>query len=222
MSVRLSEIHPSIVHFPIALYPTAIVADLLGRVRDSDALAEAGRVLMPIAVASGVVAAAAGLLAQEEANVEGEAYDVLATHRTLNQGLVALTGAMALWRWRRREPGAGYLALGLGALAAMGYSAYLGGKLTYEHGVGVKPADGLKDGDSPELAPGQFGEAARRTVADMQRGIQRVVEDTKEGRLVPALGRNVENPGAFPPGPSSVGGGARLRDEGPGAPESIP
>jgi uncharacterized membrane protein len=49
MAVRLNEIHPSLVHFPIALMPAAVGADLLANATDSDRLAEAGRVLMPIA-----------------------------------------------------------------------------------------------------------------------------------------------------------------------------
>jgi uncharacterized membrane protein len=32
MAVRLNEIHPSLVHFPIAIMPVAIGADLLGHV----------------------------------------------------------------------------------------------------------------------------------------------------------------------------------------------
>ena len=224
MSVRLQEIHPSLVHFPIALLPAAIGADLLARLTGSQRLADAGRVLMPIAAASAVVSAVFGLIAQEEVVAEGKAGDLLATHRTMNLSLTTVGTAMAVYRWGRTEvPGAGYLAVGLAGLGALGYSAYLGGKMVYEHGVGVKPADGLRDGDSPELVPGEFGHAVRRAVSDLEQAIPATIDDARAGRLVPELGQNHENPAAATPGgtvPSAAGG--ELRDEGPGAPESIP
>jgi uncharacterized membrane protein len=221
MSVRLAELHPSLVHFPIALLPAAVGADLLARLTDSDGLAEAGRVLMPVAAASAVVSAAAGLIAQEEVVAEGKARDLLATHRTINLALTAIGTAMAAYRMGVRRPGAGYLAVGLAGLGALSYSAYLGGKMVYEHGVGVKPADGLRDGDSPELAPGQFGEAARRAVHDLETAVPTVIEETRAGYVAPALGRDVENPEARTPG-GGPGRGPLAMDEGPGAPESIP
>ena len=223
MSLRLQEIHPSLVHFPIALLPAAVGADLLARLTGSQRLADAGRVLMPIAAVSAVVSAAAGLVAQEEVVAEGKAGDLLATHRTMNLTLTAVGTAMAAYRMGRERVGAGYLAVGIAGLGALGYSAYLGGKMVYEHGVGVKPADGLRDGDSPELTPGELGQAARRAVSDIEQAIPATLDDARAGRLVPELGKDHENPAAATPGgtvPSAAGGG--LRDEGPGAPESIP
>jgi uncharacterized membrane protein len=225
MSVRLSELHPSLVHFPIALLPAAVGADLLANLTGSERLADAGRVLMPIAAASAVISAAAGLVAQEEVVAEGTARDILTTHRTLNLSLTMVGTAMAVYRMGRERAGAGYLALGLAGLGALGYSAYLGGKMVYEHGVGVKPADGLRDGDSPELAPGQFGEAARRTVRDLETAIPTIVEETRAGQIAPAFAKNLENPSAASPSGGPGRGplaGDGLRDEGPGAPESIP
>lgn len=199
MAVRLQEIHPSIVHYPIALIPTAVGADLLANLTGSDRLAEVGRLLMPVAAASAAVSAFFGLVAQEEVNAEGKAGELLVTHRNLNLGLTALGTVMAAWRWGRREASPGYLALGLAGIGALGYSAYLGGKMVYEHGVGVKPADGLRYGDSPELAPGHLGEAVRQTVQDIQQAIPRVIEETRAGHIAPALTGDLENPTAAPP-----------------------
>lgn len=223
MPVRLQELHPSLVHFPIALLPAAIGADLLARLTGSERLADLGRVLMPLAAASAVVSAAAGLVAQEEVVAEGAAADLLATHRTLNLSLTTVGTAMAAYRVGRERVGAGYLAVGLAGLGALSYSAYLGGKMVYEHGVGVKPADGLRDGDSPALAPGELGLAARQAAHDLERAIPHAIDDARAGRLVPALGEDHENPAAATPGGTVRDvASAALRDEGPGAPESIP
>lgn len=224
MAVRLNEIHPSLVHFPIALMPAALGADLLGRATGSERLSDAGRVLMPIAAASAALSAVAGLVAAVEVKAEGQAAEVLTTHRNLNLGLTAVSALMAGWRWGRREAGSGYLALGLAGLAAMGYSAYLGGKMVYEHGVGVKPADGLRDGDSPEVKPGTLAEAGRRVVHDLEQAIPPIVDDARAGRLAPSLLQDVENPDARTPGgdPGPATRAAADADRGPGAPESIP
>jgi uncharacterized membrane protein len=229
VAVRLQEIHPSIVHFPITLLPVAVGADLLGRVTGSERLKELGRTLMPIAAASAAVTAVTGLVAQEEVAVDGVAEDLLVTHRNLNLSLVTLSTALAAWRWRRDEPSTGYLALALAGLGAMSYSAYLGGKMVYEHGVGVKPAGGLRDGDSPELKPRQVGAIARRVGSDIERGVTRALDDLVHRDPLPAIGRGgVENPAALPPRAAShdgAGGTAAAGtspDEGAGAIESMP
>jgi uncharacterized membrane protein len=219
MAVRLSEIHPALVHFPIALMPAAVGADLLANTTDSQKLADAGRVLMPIAAASAAISAVFGLIAQSEVKAEGKAYDLLVTHRNLNLGLTAVGTVMAAWRMGKRRAGAGYLATGLAGLAAMSYSAYLGSKMVYEHGLGVKPADGLRAGDSPEVVPGSLTEAAGRAVDDLQRAIPSVVDDARAGRVVPALLQDVENHTAQRPG--EQGRGLEAID-GAGAAESIP
>jgi hypothetical protein len=186
---------------------------------------------MPVAAASAAISAVTGLIAQEEAQVSGEAADLLVTHRNLNVSLTAVSALMAVWRWGRREPGAGYLASASPGSGAMGYSAYLGGKMVYEHGVGVKPADGLRDGDSPELSLSQAGEAARRAVEDVARGVPRAIDDLRAGRIIPAVGHDHENPTAAPPGApraasgtgaSELGGSLAGVPDGAGAPESIP
>jgi uncharacterized membrane protein len=233
MPPRLNELHPSLVHFPIALMPVAIGADLLARVTGSRRLADLGRMLMPVAAASAAVSAAAGLVAAVEANAQGKAGDILVTHRNINLSLTAVTAAMAVWRLREDEVGPGYLALGVAGLGAMGYSAYLGGKMTYEHGIGVKPADGLRDGDSPELAPGHLTEAARRAADDLKASIPPLVADLKAGNLAPSLGEDLENPEHLAPTGRPVGSGVSGSTgasgaayggvpDGAGAPESIP
>ena len=91
MTMRVHEIHPMLVHFPLALMPTAIAADTLGAMTDNDSLMETGRLLMPIAVASMAATGVAGFAAQEAVQAEGEAHDMLATHGNLNIGLLLMS-----------------------------------------------------------------------------------------------------------------------------------
>ena len=187
MSMRLQEVHPSLVHFPITLLPLALGADLLGRATGSESLATAGRRLMPLAAGSAAVAAVFGLVAQEEVKAEGPARDMLVTHRNLNLALTGVAAAMALWRARRERPSAGYLALGLAGLGVMSYTAYLGGHMVYEHGVGVEAAGGVREGGAPELVPDRAVEIARATMADVRDGAAGTVDDLRRGDVVPEL-----------------------------------
>ncbi|HWC55794.1 MAG TPA: DUF2231 domain-containing protein, partial [Sphingomicrobium sp.] len=76
MAMKLHELHPSLVHFPLALLPLSIGADLLGRVTGSESLLDLGRRTMPLAAAGGLVAGVAGLMAQTEVKAEGGAMDL--------------------------------------------------------------------------------------------------------------------------------------------------
>lgn len=189
MAIRVQEIHPSVVHFPVALIPTAVAVDALGHATGNQALMDMGRRLMPIAATSAAIAGAFGLVAQGAVQAEGRAHSLLTTHRTLNVGLFALTTAMSMWRSRREEPSPGYLLAGLAGTAALAYSAYLGGKMVYERGVGVAAAGGVRRGAAPEIRPGKLVHAARKATEDMTRGARMSIEDMAKGEIVPELVR---------------------------------
>jgi uncharacterized membrane protein len=172
MSMRLQEIHPALVHYPLALLPAALTADALGRVTGSEGLLDLGRRLMPVAAASALAAGIFGLVAQESVRTDGTTSEMLATHRTLNLGLIGLAAVMAAKRWGESRPSLRYLALGAGGLAVMSYSAYLGGNMVYEHGVGVSSAGGLLESEAPEITTHNLGEVADVTADHIRTGIQ--------------------------------------------------
>src|SRR5215207_3644292 len=192
MAMRLQEVHPSLVHFPLTLLPLSIGADLIGRATGSETLRSLARATIPLAAVSATVAAVFGLVAQEEVNATGEAHDMLVTHRNLNLAMVGTAAAMATWRSKRDKPTAGYLAIGLAGLAAMTYTAYLGGHMVYEHGVGVLDAAGLRDGVSPEVAPGSLAEAARAAGRDLKEGAKNAIDEIRQGELAPQLRRSAD------------------------------
>lgn len=197
MAVKLHELHPSLIHYPLALLPLSIGADLLGRVTGSERLLELGRSTMPLAAASGLVAGVAGLMAQTEVKAEGRAMDMLKTHRTLNVGLVAIAGAMAVQRARTEKPSAAYLGLGLIGLAAMAYSAYLGGEMVYRDGVGIKAADGVRTRPAvPEVSRRNAGKVLRTAAKDTLKGLQTTAKESAKGDLVPSLVDRGEDQGS--------------------------
>jgi uncharacterized membrane protein len=187
MALRLHEVHPSLVHYPLVLFPASVLADLLGRLTGSRALMSLGARLMPIAAGSAMVTGAAGLVAQEAVKAEGQAHELLATHRNMNLSLIGLAVAMSVLRARKAEPGTGYLLAGLGAVAAMNFTAYLGGKMVYAHGVGVRPAGGLDETRSPEIGRASLRETARRAGEQALGGMRHAASDLRKGEIAPAL-----------------------------------
>lgn len=185
MSMRLSEIHPSLVHFPITLIPLAIGADAVGNATGNRKLNYVGKLAIAGAAISASVAGIFGLIAQEEVSLDEEGEQVLRTHRTLNVGLLGALTTMAVVRSSRKRPSAGYLLVGFSVLAVTFFSAYLGGKLVYDHGAGVKRVGvGARD---QEITPRNTVRAATQAAKDLGRGVKHAAEDARHGDFLPAL-----------------------------------
>ena len=93
-------------------------------------------------------------------------------------------------RSRRSEPGGGYLLAGLAAVAVMSYTAYLGGKMVYDHGVGVSTADGVPDPEAPEIRRDNLPQIPKTSARHVAHGLQHAAEHAREGDIAPALGHH--------------------------------
>ena len=187
MALRLQEMHPIIVHLPLALLPLAVASEVLGAVTDRQVFRTFGRRAITLAAAGAVGAAVTGLIAGEEVNVEGETRDMLQTHRNLNAVATIVAITMAVWRHQVSKPDAAYLATGVAGIGVVTYTGYLGGELVYQHGVGVDPAKGVWRPDAPQLERRQFGAFVRDAVVDVWHGIKHMGEELAQGQIVPAL-----------------------------------
>jgi len=136
----LHELHPALVHMPLALLPTAAAADLISLTTRDGAWARVARRIWVVGSASALLAGVAGMAASQEVRLETpRARDMTFLHGVGNA--TVLLGALGVTAWRlRREPTSTTVALGLGACGLAVYSAALGGKMVYEIGVG-RPGD---------------------------------------------------------------------------------
>jgi uncharacterized membrane protein len=91
--------HPFAVHFPIALFPVALVALILAR-RRSEPI-ELIRTLIIVAGAASVIAAVLGWLTGGFVLTDPDA--VHFWHRWIGTGLAVLGGAVAVWAFRERD-----------------------------------------------------------------------------------------------------------------------
>jgi len=187
MTIRLQEMHPALVHLPIAFTPVSIGADMIGSITGDRALFSFGRKTMAVAAVGAAVSGISGLIAGEEVNVEGESRDMLMTHRNLNFLVALAAGSMAFWRGRHERPNAAYLAAGVAVTGVLAYTAYLGGKIISEFGAGVAPAKGIYRPDAPALGAAPATEFAKEAATDLVHGVEHMVEEVSKGQIVPAL-----------------------------------
>lgn len=190
----LHELHPALVHMPLALLPTAAVADLISVTTGDGAWARVARRIWVAGSIGSLLASVSGLAASQEVGLETpRARDMAFLHGVGNA--TVLLGALGITVWRlRREPTAATVALGLGACGLALYTAALGGKMVYELGVG-QPASTSKE-TSPALLT---RDAPLLLVRDALRGAQWLVTRAREvlagGRPL-AKGATGTKPGA--------------------------
>lgn len=175
----LHELHPSIVHAPLALIPTAVVADCIAVASGDRAWAKVGRRLWVAGTTSALCAGVAGLAASQEVKLgEPNARDMVFLHGVGN--VLVLLAAAGLTAWRlRREPTVTGCVLGAVACGAAVYTASLGGKVVYDYGVGINPMPGEMPQGTFKGPPLLSREAPRALVRDAVEGFWWLVARTR-------------------------------------------
>lgn len=143
----IPNVHPLLVHFPIALLIAALVLDLVALFARKDRLTVGTGAILVLAALGAAAALITGFLAEEtvEAMPPDEArHETLEAHELAAIAVLVLTIALALWRVAARmEYPQGrlrwlYLALLAVACVLVSITGHLGGTLVYVHGVGVR------------------------------------------------------------------------------------
>src|SRR5262245_63999057 len=126
------ELHPALIHFPIAFLLGGLLVDLVARIRPRAALTRAATGLLLAGVLSGIAAAAAGVVSYFTVPAHTEAsHEQMETHLVLGGAALALFALVAIARWRRRRQPASAAVLSgeiLGS-ALLVTAAFLGGKV---------------------------------------------------------------------------------------------
>lgn len=123
------RMHPFAVHFPIALFPVALVALVLAQRRGETV--ELIRSLIVVAGIGSVIAAALGWL--NGGLTVQDADQVLMLHRWLGTLLGVVGGLLGFWAWRRRDSVYGRgMVVALGAVVALLLvQGFLGASVTH-------------------------------------------------------------------------------------------
>ncbi len=151
----MENLHPLVVHFPIALLVTALALELAGLLWRSDGLRRVALWNQGLGTVGVLAAVITGRLAKAGAKHSPEIFQVMSRHEQVGYVVGWLTVAALGWRLattrRRTERRYGPLAsrrragprdhwIGWGVLALLcgllAFGAHLGGRLVYEYGVG--------------------------------------------------------------------------------------
>lgn len=211
MALRTHELHPSVIHLPLALLPATAVVDLMAALSPRDRRLDRVARRMWWATAGGsLFVGLTGMAASQEIELRSDhARDVMFVHGFGNFALVLAAFGVASWRARHRASLTS-AAAGLLASGAAIYTAYLGGELVYTHGAGVKVLGG-----AAAEAPALFSSAApRRLARDAVAGLSWLLR--RGGRAV--TGREKIDRAAL--GPIATAGTAATAGAGTEAPAS--
>ena len=137
-----ARLHAALNDLPPVLLPISVFFDLLGAFLKRESLKAAGFWTLVLGVAGSGVAIISGLVAEDATPHGVEAHGIMETHETLAYIAVGLFAILAIWRlvrkgvWNEKEQPialtAGVIGIGLVVVTAM-----FGGKLVFDHGVGI-------------------------------------------------------------------------------------
>lgn len=136
------ELHPMLVHFPIAFLLGGVVFLLWAWRRPNEMRHRAAAGMLLAGMILGWLAAAAGGLAYftVPAHTE-EGHILMYWHLGLGLAMLALFTWVSITRWRSRTTGATrpqLIAAIVGVVLLM-FTGYVGGSIVYHHGAGVDP-----------------------------------------------------------------------------------
>jgi len=141
---QVFNVHPVFVHFPIALFPSALLLYGLGIILNWRAACVAGRACLDLATASTVAAVVTGLMAQDTFPHNERIHHMMQTHKFI--GLLIGLGSLLLMGWsflhKAQQPKARYafLALLVVVTGLVIQNGDLGARMVFVEGAAVKPA----------------------------------------------------------------------------------
>lgn len=148
------ELHPMLVHFPIAFLLGGSVLLLWTWQRPSEMLHRSAAGMLLAGMILGWVAAAAGGLAYftVPAHTE-EGHELMYWHLGLGLGTLVLFTWLSIARWRRRTTATTkpQLISAMVGVVLLTFTGYVGGSIVYHHGAGIDPrilAPEIREGHS--------------------------------------------------------------------------
>lgn len=147
----MPPLHPSLVHFPIALVTLSVIAEFIGAVRSSATARAVAWWSLLAAFLGGGLTIAAGYWDMSRASLLPETHEFVDQHLRIGWALGVCLLLLTLWRGvlrfrgtkteaPARPVGAGYLTAAALVLLLTFFQAWYGGELAYAHGAGVAAA----------------------------------------------------------------------------------
>jgi uncharacterized membrane protein len=144
------NVHPVFVHFPIALFPSALLLYGLGIVAQRRSWCVAGRACLYLAAAGTALTILTGLQAEGTIPHNERIHHIMQTHKQIGYLIGAFAALLVGWSFVHREQRPRMARAFLVAMAATTYLALqngdLGGRMVFVEGAGVKAAAPMMEG----------------------------------------------------------------------------
>lgn len=139
----MDNIHPMLVHFPIAFLSAFFAADLAGALRKKTEWRSVAACFLYLGTVAAVFTVIAGFIAASSVEHGGNVHAIMETHEHFGIAVLALATVLSIWRLKSGsiiQGGANTLFLMLAAIlcVAMALGADLGGLMVYKYGVAVE------------------------------------------------------------------------------------
>jgi uncharacterized membrane protein len=139
----MENIHPLLVHFPIALLSVFFVLDLLGTLTKKQHWRGIASSFLYLGTLAAAFTVMAGFLAADTVAHGGNVHAIMEKHEDLGMAILSLATALSAWRLKHKGLFQGYINAVFLALSALlcvliVLGADLGGLMVYRYGVAVK------------------------------------------------------------------------------------
>src|SRR5687768_5091426 len=138
------KLHPAIVHFPVALISIAALFAVLSLFRKKEFFKEVAFWNLLIGTLGALAAVLTGLMELKGLVHDDAIHSILEKHEFTGFAILILSLTLSAWFWLRRNKFSnneykGWVVSLLLGLAMVTYQGYLGGRMVFEKGAGVKP-----------------------------------------------------------------------------------
>lgn len=139
----MPNIHPLLIHFPIALLVCFLIMDLLASLFRKETFRIAASWMLYLGTLGAMAAVATGFMAAASVTHGAEVHEVIGRHKAFGLSVLGLATLLSVWRIiagaRFSQMGRGlHFLLAFIMVGSMTLGADLGGLMVYYHGVGVK------------------------------------------------------------------------------------
>ena len=136
------NVHPALVHFPIAFLSVFFLLEVVGCGLSRDRLRQTAGAMLYCGALGALLAAAAGLYAANTVPHGEDAHEIMEWHQRLGLTVASLAIVLSLWRLLVKQVPSGmekalFLLLSTIMTVSMVFGADLGALMVYGHGVAV-------------------------------------------------------------------------------------
>ncbi|MDD2800987.1 MAG: DUF2231 domain-containing protein [Methylococcales bacterium] len=134
----MDNIHPLLVHFPIAFFSAFFLFDVVGKLANNSNLRGVASWLLYLGTVSALFTVGAGVLAAGSVPHGGNVHEIMERHEHIGLFVLGLATLLSVWRIGTSAGGVVFLILSALLVVLLVLGADLGGLMVYKYGVAVE------------------------------------------------------------------------------------